>query len=103
MSLSALEALRESNAHLICALESNDAAAIEAATAQVGVAVDQVRVIENWHDDVDLRDCLFGIAALLLDAQTRVNFLTDSIRLRADSLASARGQLNVQTYRPAGR
>ena len=103
MSQAALEALRESSAGLIRALEGHDPAAIETATAAIGAAVDRVRAVGDWHDDVELRDGLAGLAPLLLDAQTRVNFLTDRARRRVDGLAALGARLPVQTYGREGR
>lgn len=103
MSLQVLDRLASSHEALIVALDTNDLAGIEAATAALADAVAAARTIEGVVHAPDLRDRLSSLTVLAQAAQARVNFLTDHVRRRVDTLAAFAGRPRDLTYRPHAR
>ncbi len=99
MQLAILDALAKSHEALIRALDGDDLAGIEQATATLAEAVHEARR-HDWHSTPDLRERLLSLAALAQAAQIRVNFLTDMIRRRVDAAAALRGAQPQMTYHP---
>ena len=99
MQLAVLDALAGSHEALIRALDGDDLAGIERATAALADAVHEARR-HDWHNAPDLRERLLSLAALAQAAQIRVNFLTDMIRRRVDAAAALRGAQPPMTYSP---
>lgn len=103
MSLVVLERLAGAHEALIRALDGNDLAAIDAATAELAAAVSEAGVLESLRAESDARERLHSLAALAIAAQQRVNFLTDRMRGRVAALAALGGQSETLTYQPGGR
>ena len=103
MSLALLDRLTIAHEALIGALDSNDISAIEAATAELAAAVQASRDAVPALAGTAARERLASLAALAQAAQVRVNFLTDGVRRRMDTLAMTRGRVGNLTYGPAGR
>ena len=99
MQLVILDSLATSHEALIRALDGDDLAAIEQATAALAEAVHDARRHE-WHNAPALNERLLSLAALAQAAQIRVNFLTDMIRRRVDAAAALRGAQPQITYHP---
>lgn len=99
MQLAMLDALAQSHEALIRALDGDDLAGIEQATAALAEAVHEARR-HDWHSTPDLKERLLSLAALAQAAQIRVNFLTDMIRRRVDAAAALRGAQPQMTYHP---
>ena len=101
MQLAILDTLAKSHEALIRALDGDDLAAIEKATAALAEAIHEARR-HDWHSAPDLKERLLSLAALAQAAQIRVNFLTDMIRRRVDAAAALRGAQPQMTYHPHG-
>jgi hypothetical protein len=99
MQLAILDALATSHEALIRALDGDDLAGIERATAGLVEAVHEARR-HDWHGTPDLKERLLSLAALAQAAQIRVNFLTDMLRRRIDAAAALRGAQPQITYHP---
>ncbi|HYD14617.1 MAG TPA: hypothetical protein VEC11_17350 [Allosphingosinicella sp.] len=99
MQLAILDTLAGSHEALIRALDGDDLAGIERATAALAEAVHEARR-HDWHAAPDLKERLLSLAALAQAAQIRVNFLTDMIRRRVDAAAALRGAQPQMTYSP---
>lgn len=99
MQLAILDTLSRSHEALIRALDGDDLADIEQATATLAEAVHEARR-HDWHSAPDLKERLLSLAALAQAAQIRVNFLTDMIRRRVDAAAALRGAQPQMTYHP---
>ena len=97
MQLAILDTLSRSHGALIRALDGDDLADIEQATAALAEAVHEARR-HDWHSAPDLKERLLSLAALAQAAQIRVNFLTDMIRRRVDAAAALRGAQPVNVY-----
>ena len=97
MQLAILDTLSRSHEALIRALDGDDLADIEQATATLAEAVHEARR-HDWHSAPDLKERLLSLAALAQAAQIRVNFLTDMIRRRVDAAAALRGAQPVNVY-----
>jgi len=102
MQLAVLDALAGAHEALIRALDSDDLAGIERATASLAEAVHEARR-HDWHNAPDLKERLLSLAALAQAAQIRVNFLTDMIRRRVDAAAALRGAQPVAVYHAHAR
>ena len=102
MQLAILDGLAKSHEALIRALDGDDLAAIEHATAALAEAVHEARR-HDWHSTPHLKERLLSLAALAQAAQIRVNFLTDMIRRRVDAAAALRGAQPVSTYHAHAR
>jgi hypothetical protein len=100
MQLAVLETLAAAHEALIRALDGDDLAGIERATAALAEAVHDARRQENWAATPALKERLLSLAALAQAAQIRVNFLTDMIRRRVDAVAALRGAQPQITYHP---
>ena len=103
MSLLILDRLAAAHEALIRALDGNDLAAIEAATASLASAVSDAGGLETLHGDQEARERLHSLATLAVAAQQRVNFLTDRMRGRVAMLAALGGQAQTHTYQPGAR
>ena len=103
MSLQILDRLASSHEALIAALDANDLAGIEAATAALSEAVEAARGIDMSGQNGALKERLSSLAVLAQAAQIRVNFLTDHVRRRVDTLAALAGRPQAMTYRPNAR
>lgn len=99
MSLPILDRLASSHEALIAALDANDLAAIEAATADLAQAVEAARGLDAPADPGQFRERLASLAALAQAAQGRVNFLTDIVGRRIDTLSAMAGRAPTLTYR----
>lgn len=100
MQLAVLDALASAHEALIRALDGDDLAGIEQATAALAGAVHEARRQEDWAGTPDMKERLLNLAALAQAAQIRVNFLTDMIRRRVDAAAALRGAQPQMTYHP---
>ncbi len=100
MQLAILDALAGSHEALIRALDGDDLAEIERATATLAEAVHEARRHDGWQHAPGLKERLLSLAALAQAAQIRVNFLTDMIRRRVDAAAALRGAQPPMTYHP---
>lgn len=103
MSLLILDRLAGAHEALIVALDGNDLAAIEAATAGLAAAVSEAGGIETLRGDGQARERLHSLATLAVAAQQRVNFLTDRMRGRVAALSALGGQAANHTYEPGAR
>ena len=103
MSLLILDRLASAHEALIRALDGNDLAAIDAATAALAAAVSEAGALESLHSGPDARERLHSLATLAIAAQQRVNFLTDRMRGRVATLAAIGGQAETLTYQPGAR
>jgi hypothetical protein len=103
MSLVLLDRLAGAHEALIRALDGNDLAAIEGATAALAVAVSEAGGLDSLHADPQARERLHSLATLAVAAQQRVNFLTDRMRGRVAALAALGGQAETLTYQPGAR
>lgn len=100
MTLAVLDRLARAHEGLIAALDGNDLAGIESATARLTEAVDEARALDPESLRPELKDRLSSLAVLAHAAQGRVNFLTDSLRRRVDMLSAIAGRPPAMTYRP---
>lgn len=103
MQLAILDALAGSHEALIRALDGDDLAEIERATAALAEAVHEARRHDGWQNAPGLKERLLSLAALAQAAQIRVNFLTDMIRRRVDAAAALRGAQPVAVYHAHAR
>ncbi|MDQ8757178.1 hypothetical protein RCO27_13180 [Sphingosinicella sp. LHD-64] len=103
MSLQVLDRLAVAHEALIIALDSGDLAGIEAATTDLSDAVAGARALQGVGLAPDLKDRISSLAVLAQAAQARVNFLTDHVRRRIDTLATLAGRPQGLTYRPHAR
>ena len=102
MQLAVLDALAGAHEALIRALDGDDLAGIERATAALAEAVHEARR-HDWRGAPDLKERLLSLAALAQAVQIRVNFLTDMIRRRIDAAAALRGAQSVAVYHAHAR
>ncbi len=100
MQLALLDSLASAHEALIRALDGDDLAGIERATAGLAEAVHEARRQGDWTATPALKERLLSLAALAQAAQIRVNFLTDMIRRRVDAAAALRGAQPQITYHP---
>ena len=103
MQLALLDALAGSHEALIRALDGDDLAEIERATASLAEAVHEARRQDDWAVTPGMRERLLSLAALAQAAQIRVNFLTDMIRRRVDAAAALRGAQPAALYHAHAR
>ena len=103
MTTSALQRLEEAHVDLIGALDANDVETIERLVEELKTAISAVRSFGGWRETPELKDRARRIVQLGEAARVRVNFLTDMTRQRRQMLASARGDVRVGVYSPAGR
>tara|TARA_R110000868_G_C10560784_1_gene736850 strand:- start:176 stop:478 length:303 start_codon:yes stop_codon:yes gene_type:complete len=99
MTLSALDALREAFADLRNALDGDDMAQVDAATARVREATAQVRAQGAWRDEPAVREKLNSLMPIIDAARVRTNVLTDNARQRMDLLAAHGAGHAPLTYR----
>ena len=100
MQLAVLDALAGAHEALIRALDGDDLAELERATAALAEAVHEVRRHDGWRGTPGLKERLLSLASLAQAARIRVNFLTDMIRRRVDAAATLRGAGPQITYHP---
>jgi hypothetical protein len=91
MQLALLDTLATAHEALIRALDGDDLAELERATAALAEAVHAARRHDGWQAAPEMKERLLSLAALAQAAQIRVNFLTDMIRRRVDAAAALRG------------
>ncbi len=103
MSSQALDALIAAEHALIAALDAGDAAAIETATADYRIALDQVQAIGGWRRDDAIKARAREALALADAARVRVNVLADLTRQRLRLLAAGRGAAKAGVYSRDGR
>jgi len=103
MQIAILDALAGAHEALIRALDGDNLAEIERATAALAEAVQEARRHEGWQGAPGLKERLLSLAALAQAAQIRVNFLTDMIRRRVDAAAALRGALPSAIYHAHAR
>jgi len=95
MTFQPIERIASSQEALIGALDANNLAAIEAAVADLGAAVGDLR---RSADAEALSEHLPTAMALNQAARVRVNFLTDNNRRRLHAMAAIRGASSGLTY-----
>ena len=101
MQLALLDARPASHEALIRALDGDDLAEIERATAALAEAVARGTRAMRLAATPGLKERLLSLAALAQAAQIRVNFLTDMIRRRVDAAAALRGAQPADDLPPA--
>jgi hypothetical protein len=87
-----LERLETHHDALIAALDSNDVGAIEAASVALGETIGQLKSIDNWTAEPELKLAAERIGKLAEAAMMRVHVLQDRARRRAEGIAALRGQ-----------
>ena len=103
MSQAALDRLTAAQAAHIAALDAGDIDALEAATAALRLAVDEVRGVGGWRDRADLRPVLLDARKLTEAARARVNWLADANARRLDRFAAKTNLPRAQAYSRSGR
>ena len=103
MSQTALQQLSDAQAALTAALDARDIEALDAATAAVAVAVDEVRVVGSWQDRPALREDLIQVLNGADAARGRVNALADINRRKLDKLISLAGAPRAVAYGRSGK
>jgi hypothetical protein len=98
MTTTRVETLITAQAALIAALDSRDAAAIEATTRALADAVAALRTQDTWRENGDVRERLSHALKQTDAARIRINYLADWTRQRIDSIAELRGGGSAQTY-----
>lgn len=88
MPISALDELRGAFADLRDALDGDDIAVVDAATARVRDATTRVREAGAWRDEPAVRERLNGLMPLIEAARIRTNVLNDNARQRMNLLAT---------------
>jgi hypothetical protein len=89
---------------LIEALDGDDPAALEAAVADLGEILEQMKSPGQWHPTPETIAMLTRALALAETARTRVNFLTDRNRRRMELLTNAVGaERRTPAYGSDGR
>jgi hypothetical protein len=103
VSEAALQELKEAQAALIAALDSNDVEAIDTANAALAEAIEQVRVAGGWRERPGLRDDLVHILKVAEAARGRVNALADQNRRDLEKLINLAGVPRAVAYRRSGK
>lgn len=80
------------------ALDSYDAAQINAATAVVKAATDEVRAQGSWRQDPELREKIEALKPLIESARVRANLASDNVRQRISLLAQTGAESASLTY-----
>ena len=93
-----LARLAQGHEALIGALDANDADAIQAASQELGQALDAVRSFHGWERVPEARSMLERIGGLAETARMRVNLLSDVARRRGEALGVARGIAPAGVY-----
>ncbi len=96
--IASLEKLQQAFAELRCALDSQDAAQIHAATAIVKAATEDVRSQGAWKMDPVLKQKIEALRPLIESARVRVNLASDDVRQRISLLAHNGAQGTPLTY-----
>jgi hypothetical protein len=99
----ALQQLSDAQAALTAALDAYDVDAIDAATAAVAVAVDEVRVAGGWRERLGLRDELVRVLRNAEAVRGRVNKLADVNLRKLDKLVSLTGAPRAIAYGRSGK
>ena len=103
MSQTALEQLSDAQAALSAALEARDIEALDAATAAVAVAVEEVRVVGTWQERPALREDLLAVLERADVARGRLNALSDANRRKLDKLIALAGAPRAVSYGRNGK
>ncbi|HEY0115044.1 MAG TPA: hypothetical protein VGB54_04925, partial [Allosphingosinicella sp.] len=82
-----LERLEAHHEALIAALDRNEVAAIEAASRELDETLGQLRGVDTWVAEPELKLAAERIGRLAQAAMMRVNVLNDHARRRAQALA----------------
>jgi hypothetical protein len=99
MSVAALDLLYDAFAALREALDGDDIAKVDRATARVKDAVDKVKAVGAWHDEPGLRTRLASIAPLMEAARVRTSVLADQTRQQIAMLAERGAIAAPLTYK----
>jgi hypothetical protein len=103
MSLVALDDLIAREKALIAALDADDVAAIETATAGFQGALEALGLAGRMGEAAALRPRISEAMMLADAARVRVAFLADATRRRIERLAAATGRSDAGLYRSNGR
>lgn len=96
--IASLEKLQQAFAELRRALDSQDAGQINAATAVLKAATDDVRSHGAWKMDADLKQKIDALKPMIESARVRVNIASDDVRQRISHLAQNGAQGTPLTY-----
>lgn len=96
--IASLEKLQAAFAELRRALDSQDAAQINAATAIVKAATDDVRSHGAWKMDPALKQKIEALRPMIESARVRVNLASDDVRQRISHLAQSGAEGTPLTY-----
>lgn len=88
MSIAAVERLTDAGRVLVRALDDNDVAAIEAASAAFRDAVAVVQTAGGWRDTPELKARIADAMAQAEAARLRCAYYSDAARRRLDGLAA---------------
>jgi hypothetical protein len=103
MSASALQQLSDAQVALSAALDSRDASALEAATAAIAVAVEEVRVVGGWRERPGLREDLISTLHHAQAVRGRINGLADLNRRKLEKLTRLAGTPRTLAYGRSGK
>jgi hypothetical protein len=87
MSAAVLDSVYDAFAALRDALDGDDIARVDAATARVGRAVAEMRGVGAWRDEPEVRARLASLLPLMEAARIRTSVLADQTRQRIAMLA----------------
>ncbi|PZU57321.1 MAG: hypothetical protein DI547_13525 [Sphingobium sp.] len=87
MSAALVDALTEAFADLGAALDSDEVAAIDAATTRVNGAVAALKGVGAWREDAALKEKLKALLPVMEAARIRTSLLADHTRQRITLLA----------------
>ena len=100
---SAFERVEKAQHALIAALDSGDAASIQAAATDFSESIHALAAAPVSLDRANAEARADAVRRLFDQSQMRVNFLTDAVRRRLDQLAAMRGRAPAATYAREGR
>ena len=103
MTASLLDRVESAQQALAAALDSTDAAAIEAAAAAFADSIAELAKSPAVLQDAEAGRRAQALRQLFDHGQMRVNFLTDMVSRRLDQLAALRGRDRVPVYAREGR
>lgn len=98
LGLAALDDLFAAFEDLRVAMDSNDAATIEAASSRVGQAAAAVRAIGGWRSEPALVERLSTLVPMIEAARVRTNLLADHTARRLSMLANMGSAQATLTY-----
>jgi len=99
----AFERVEAAQHTLIAALDSSDAAAIQAAATAFSDSIHALATAPISLNRAEVEARAEALRRLFDQSQMRVNFLTDAVRRRLDQLAAMRGHEPVAVYAREGR